>query len=45
MADNIQIPKDVTKVLEVKDRSEPLRKLLIDILTRLNTLEKKTSEL
>lgn len=41
MADNIVIPQNLTKVVEVKDTSEPLRRFLLDLLVRVNTLEKQ----
>lgn len=45
MADNIVIPQNLTKVVEVKDTSEPLRRFLLDLLVRVNTLEKQITVL
>lgn len=46
MADNIQIPQDVAKVIkiEVKDTSDLMRKFLTDITLALNTINKKLDE-
>lgn len=45
MVDNLQIPKDVTKLFEMKDTSGPLKKFLTDLLNKVNTLEKRIKEL
>lgn len=47
MADNLLIPRDLTKVLkiEVKDNSDVLRRFLIDLLTEVNTLKKEVAAL
>jgi hypothetical protein len=39
MAGNIQVPRDLTKVVEVKDTSDPLRRFLTDLLNRITILE------
>lgn len=41
MADNIQIPQDVTKVFEVKYTPDLLKKFLTDLLNEVNTLKSK----
>lgn len=45
MADNLQIPNDVTKVVEVKDTSQPLRTLLIQLVNKINQLEERVEAL
>lgn len=40
MVDSINVPMNLTKVMEVRDTSEPLRKFLIEMLTRIQNLEK-----
>lgn len=45
MADNLQLPKDITKLFELKDTSQPLRRLLIQILNKQNELENRIAEL
>lgn len=45
MVDNIQIAPDVTKVIEVKDTSAPLRTLLIKLTNQLRVLEQRIEAL
>ena len=45
MADSINIPQNLTKVVEVKDTSEPLRRFLTDLLIRVQNLEKDNKNL
>ncbi len=47
MADNIQIPSDLTKVLEIKveDKSNVLRKFLTDLANKVNKLEERIAKL
>lgn len=47
MADNIQIPNDLTKLVEIKveDKSDVLRRFLISILNKVNTLEERIRQL
>lgn len=45
MADNVNLPQNLTKVVEVKDTSDPLRRFLIDLLVRVVALEKQVKEL
>jgi hypothetical protein len=45
MADNVNIPQNLTKVIEVKDTSDPLRKFLLSLLVKITTLEKQVAEL
>ncbi len=47
MADNLNIPKDVSRPLEVtvKDNSKALQKYLVQLLSRINTLEEKVADL
>lgn len=45
MADNINIPQNLTKVVEVKDTSEPLRKFLLSLMVKITALEKQVEEL
>ncbi len=47
MADSIQIPQELTKVveIEVKDTSAPLRTLLIDLVNKVNQLEERVEAL
>lgn len=47
MADNINIPNDLTKVVNIKveDNSTVLRKFLIDLTNRVNAQEKRISDL
>lgn len=45
MADNINIPQNLTKVVEVKDTSGPLRQFLLDLIVRVNYLEKQVKDL
>lgn len=43
MADSINIPQNLTKVFEVKDTSETLRRFLTDLLIRVQNLEKSNA--
>ena len=45
MADSINVPQNLTKVVEVKDTSDTLRRFLVDLLVRVVTLEKQVKEL
>lgn len=45
MADNLNIPKDLTKVFEIRDTSNVLRTFLIDLATRLQNAEAKIKAL
>lgn len=45
MADSINIPQNLTRVFEVKDTSEPLRRFLTDLLIRVQNLETSNKEL
>lgn len=45
MADSINIPQNLTRIFEVKDTSEPLKRFLTDLLIRVQNLEKSNSEL
>ena len=45
MVGNIQIPRDLTKVIEVRDTSLPLRNFLIEMLTELKVLQDEVSAL
>lgn len=45
MADSINIPQNLTRVFEVKDTSEPLKRFLTDLLIRIQNLEKSNKEL
>lgn len=47
MADNILVPRDVAKTMEVvvKDTSAPLLRLLTDIINKLNELEERIKAL
>ena len=45
MAANVNIPQNLTKVIEVRDTSEQLRRFLIDLLIRIDFLEEQVKEL
>lgn len=45
MVDSINVPQNLTRIFEIKDNSEPLRRFLIDILIRVQNLEKDNKEL
>lgn len=45
MVDNINIPSDITNIIKVEYKPEPLRRFLVDLLLRIDTLEKKVTEL
>jgi len=45
MAGNQQLARDITKLFEMKDTSEPLRKLLQDLISRITVLENKVKAL
>ncbi len=45
MVDSVNLPNNLTKVFEVRDTSEPLRRFLIDLLIRVQALEKKNTAL
>ena len=45
MVDSVNIPKDLTKIFEVKDTSDTLRRFLTDMFIRLDSLEKKVMTL
>lgn len=47
MVDSLQIPKDITKIVEVsvKDTSEPLRKFILNQVQLINALEKRIASL
>jgi len=47
MADNIQIPTDLTKLVEVKveDKSDVLRRFLITLTNKVNQLEDRVKVL
>jgi len=47
MVDSINIPKDLSNVIEVKvvDKSAPLRRFLADLLVRVEKLEKSNIDL
>lgn len=40
MVDSLNVPQNLTKVIEIKDNSDQLRKFLIDLLMRVERLEK-----
>ena len=42
---NPNLPMDVTKLFEIRDTSQPLRKLLSDLIIRINGLEDRVKEL
>jgi hypothetical protein len=41
MVDSINLPNNLTKVFEVRDTSEPLKRFLVDLLIRVQNLEKE----
>lgn len=47
MADNIQIPSDLTKIVEIKveDKSDVLRRFLVTLLNKVNQLEDRVKVL
>lgn len=47
MADNIQVPTDLTKLFEIKveDKSDILRRFLIALLNKVNQLETRVKAL
>lgn len=45
MAAELQVPKDVAKVIDVKDTSDSLRRFLTDIVNEINELERRIANL
>lgn len=47
MVDNIQIPQNLTEIFEIKviRKDKVLRDFLVDLLNRMNKLEKRVAEL
>lgn len=41
MAGSTQLPKDLLKLFEVRDTSAPMRKFIIELLTRIEALEQR----
>lgn len=45
MADNFQIPNDLTDIIEIKRKDKPLRDFLVNMQNRINKLEDANVEL
>jgi len=45
MADSINIPLDLTNIIKVEQKTETLRRFLIDLLNRVQSLEKENTDL
>jgi predicted nucleic acid-binding Zn-ribbon protein len=45
MADSMNIPLDLTNIIKVEQKTEPLRRFLADLLNRVQVLEKENTDL